>query len=76
MGPTERTLMMAQYAGNGQVLLDSAGMLFVLAGLSFLCCLIVVAICLCAVNEFVDWYNKKKLKKEFEEEEDDIHTKT
>ena len=76
MNPTERAIMMAQYAGNGQPLLDSGYVLFVIGGLAVVLVAIFGYVMIGILNIFIDWYNKQVIKKELNEEEDDIHTKT
>lgn len=68
--------MIAQYAGNGQALLDSSYALFLLGGLAVVLVVIFGYAMICFLNIFVDWYNKQVIKKELKEDEDDIHTKT
>lgn len=68
--------MMAQYAGNGQPLLDSSYALFVIGGLAVVLVVIFGYAMIGSLNLFIDWYNKQIIKKELKEDEDDIHTKT
>ena len=68
--------MIAQYAGNGQPLLDSSYALFVIGGLAVVLVAIFGYAMIGILNLFIDWYNKQVIKKELQEDEDDIHTKT
>jgi len=56
--------------------LDSGYVLFVIGGLAVVLVAIFGYVMIGILNLFIDWYNKPVIKKELQEDEDDIHTKT
>jgi len=74
MTSAERMIMMAQYAGSGQALVDHAMSLFVVVGGSFIVVLAGFALMIAVYNELADklYQLEQKRKSKIEKKDKDV----